>query len=258
VPRVARAALGLAACAAMALAGLAACATPQAFQSRSASAPVDARSWRRARATLEDLRARWAPAPGTLPIRASVAGGPGSWTIDGRGAMALMPPRALRLVVAGGSGTTVLDLWVRGERFRLASPPAGVLVRGATTADVRQLRTIPVELLSWWILRPFSGRLLAAGRNAEEPTFVLREARSSARLTLEPGGGVRIERHGRGRDEQLLIRGPGCSEAHYRDQARGIIVRVACDAAAARVLGPPSPRAFEDPDLAEPTTQPSR
>ena len=51
-------------------------------------------------------------------------------TMEARGAVALSPPSALRMILLGPGGTTALDLWARDDEFRFAVPAIDLLRRG--------------------------------------------------------------------------------------------------------------------------------
>ncbi len=91
-----------------------------------------------------------------------------------RGAVAVLPPRALRMILLGPGGTTALDLWASGDRYRFAVPVIDLKKRGDLGGPPEERRGLPVDFLTFWLLRPASGRLLWHAREAAADRFVLR------------------------------------------------------------------------------------
>ncbi len=90
-------------------------------------------------------------------------------TVEGRGAIAVAPGQAVRMILVGGAGSTMLDAWVSPERHRVAVPALDLIRRGRD-ADAADL---PVAFLRWWFLAPLGGQLVAAADEAD-PVWLLR------------------------------------------------------------------------------------
>lgn len=83
---------------------------------------------------------------------------------EGRGVVVVKPREALRMILLGPGGTTAMDVWIAGERFRVAIPAIDRVVRGDASTPREKLRGMPVDLLWRWLVDPFGGRVLAARR----------------------------------------------------------------------------------------------
>src|SRR5690606_35583636 len=77
-----------------------------------------------------------------------------------RGAVAVSPDHAARLVLLGPGGTTAMDVWVTRDRYRLQVPSLQIDRRGG--ADLADARGLPIGLLRWWFLSPLGGQLVLA------------------------------------------------------------------------------------------------
>lgn len=74
----------------------------------------------------------------------------------GRGALAVRPRQALRMILLGPGGTTAMDVWIAGEKWRVSIPAMDKIFRGdAKTKEMP--RGIPVPLLRRWVVEPFGG-----------------------------------------------------------------------------------------------------
>ncbi len=89
-----------------------------------------------------------------------------------RGAVAVEPGKALRMILIGPGGATALDAWVTDDHFRVVVPPISLERRGG--ADPEASRGLPVGFLRWWLLHPLEGRLLAAWNREGGPLYLLR------------------------------------------------------------------------------------
>jgi hypothetical protein len=101
-----------------------------------------------------------------------------------RGAVAVSPGRAARMMLIGPGGTTALDVWVTKQRFRFAVPAIKLEKRGG--ADASEAKGLPIGMLRWWFLSPLAGRLLLARTTPDESAWILRE--DSATVTLRTDG----------------------------------------------------------------------
>jgi hypothetical protein len=197
--------------------------------------------------------------------------------LEARGAIAIAPPAsegrartagsdirepggALRMILLGPGGTTALDLWARGDRFRFAVPALDLLRRGDASTPRASLRGLPVDFLRWWMLHPAAGTLLWYSRAASTDSFVLRDGDAvidlrvndrgvlgARRTTWSTAEGARRQRL----DEEVVIaEGMGCGNVRYAQASTGLLITVICEAEERDRA--PDPRAFVDPDALRP------
>jgi hypothetical protein len=110
--------------------------------------------------------ARWAAVPTKdyrqeleLSVREEISGK----GFTGRGALAVRPRQALRMILLGPGGTTAMDVWIAGDRWRVSIPALDKVLRGdASTKEMP--RGIPVPLLRRWVVEPFGGVPIAVHR----------------------------------------------------------------------------------------------
>jgi hypothetical protein len=177
--------------------------------------------------------------------------------LTARGAVASLPPRALRMILLGPGGTTALDLWVDRERYRFAVPAIDLKKRGDLRGPREERRGLPVDFLAFWLLRPAGGRLLWHGREPGGDRFVLAdgaavidlhtgsEGRLSARRSSfsdpSPDGtpGALLD------EETVTAEGPGCAGVRYHQKSTGLSVTVSCEG---ETRGEPPAAALADPD----------
>lgn len=89
---------------------------------------------------------------------------------EGRGALVVRPGQALRMILLGPGGTTAMDVWIGGPRFRAAIPALDRIVRGDETTPRATMRGLPIDLLRRWLVAPFGGRLVHARRATVDAT----------------------------------------------------------------------------------------
>ncbi|MDI3285193.1 hypothetical protein [Polyangium sp. 15x6] len=235
--------------------GTTSCAAPDALAPRAAEAPTLA-SWREARRKLAAL-SKEAEGQGarTLKLALALREPLTGRTLEARGAVAIAPPDSLRMILLGPGGTTALDLWVRGERFRFAVPAIDLLKRGDASTPRAAMRGLPVDFLRWWLLRPASGRLLWHEVEPAGDRFMLRDGAAvidlyaadsgalSARRTTWSGEGTGAKKL----DEEVVEADRiGCGTVRYRQASTGLTVTVTCEGE--ETGRAPNPRAFADPD----------
>ena len=220
---------------------------------------VDPATWQAIGRALEgERRARpdrpWA-AGVIMTMRASRIGR----TIDGRGAIAVSPGHAMRMILVGAAGATMLDAWVTPERWRIAVPPAGVLRRGGDGGarggqpEGDEPDDLPVGFLRWLFFRPLAGTLFGGSLQPGHVLFLLRDddAVLEVRLGVCRRGALTVTmRRDRGRTERLEeCRAGGAvtpgDSVRYEDEKAGLSVDLTIESVAA---GPPEADAFENPD----------
>ncbi|MBW2458104.1 MAG: hypothetical protein JRI68_26610, partial [Deltaproteobacteria bacterium] len=119
-------------------------------------------AWRAAHTEVAALRDRLRPkAAYTMNVTLELEQVQLGQRIRARGAVAVRPPDALRMILLGPGGTTALDLWICGDEFRFHIPAIDLLRRGDGATPAAELRGMPVDFLRWWFLRPLAGQLLA-------------------------------------------------------------------------------------------------
>jgi hypothetical protein len=165
-----------------------------------------------------------------------------------RGAVAISPDHAARLVLLGPGGTTALDLWVTRDRFRFSIPSIKLERRGGS--DLSDVRGLPIGFFRWWFLSPLGGELVLARSSRSEVAFLLRHGPATVTLRTNGDHFVAIRResgHLEGLEWSGLVPRAG-ARGRYIDGDLGMRVHVVVE----EVLpDEPDPAAFLDPD-AEP------
>jgi hypothetical protein len=208
--------------------------------------------WREARTDLERLKTSVPHAPYVAAVSTTLRDAHSGRTLDGRGAIAIAPGQAVRMILVGGAGATVLDAWVTRNQWRIAVPPLDVVKRGGSEDP----GDLPVGFLRWWFVTPFDGMLFAASVGNCRELWLLRDRNAVIDLRLTPwGGGRRVTavRRLRGHAERIeeLSIGRSPLEAAagdrvaYFDETTGLRVTLAVESIAA---APPDPAAFDNPD----------
>jgi hypothetical protein len=169
--------------------------------------------------------------------------------IRGRGGLAVVPGRALRMILVGVAGVTMLDAWVTPGRWRVAVPMLGVLRRGGADDP----GDLPIGFLRWWFFTPLEGRLFAATFDRAGPMWLLRDEDAVVELragACERGPRVLATRRRRGQaesvDECRAGRGPTVGDhVRYEDAGSGLVVELVLESVSTE---PPVAEAFVDPD----------
>ena len=205
--------------------------------------------WQRGEGRLAELR-RAAARPRTERIALELTEPRSGRRLTARGAVAIAPPRALRMILLGPGGTTALDLWMDGGRWRFAVPAISLQKRGDLAAPRAERRGLPVDFLGWWWRRPADGALLWYGRDRDGDRFVLRDGAAIVDLTAFADGRIAARRTtwagGARLDDETLTAGAiGCAEVRYHQASTGLDVIVRWEGETA---GEPPPRALADPD----------
>jgi hypothetical protein len=176
-------------------------------------------------------------------------------TFAARGAIAVDPHRALRMILLGPGGTTAIDAWVTREAYRFQIPALGLVRRGGAGSDA----ALPVDFFRWWFLAPLEGRLLASLHGTELAPcaglwFILRREEATVALCdAASGKGLRLaamERSG-GTLERLVFDGESFTphagdRAAYEDARSGVRAEVVVESLDDTQ---PDPLAFQDPDV---------
>ncbi|APR81449.1 Hypothetical protein A7982_06798 [Minicystis rosea] len=204
--------------------------------------------WRAGLAKLEALR-RAAGAARTMRISLALREPITGRRLTARGAVALAPPRALRMILLGPGGTTALDLWMSGPRYRFAVPAIDLEKRGDLTAPRAERRGLPVDFLGFWLLRPASGELLWYGHDHDGDRFVLKDDTAIVDLVVQGDGRVSARRTtfagDKRLDEETVEAGAlGCASVRYHQASTGLDVTVQCEG---ETIGDPPARALAEP-----------
>lgn len=223
----------------VAVAALAACGGPP------ARAPVSQAEWDRARASLTRVRSRTPRASYVERIRVAFREPRTGKVFAGRGAIAVDPHNALRMILLGPAGTTALDVWATSDRWRFAIPPANVLRRGGAESPPE----LPIGFFRSWFLRPYEGQLLTIDRG----DLVLRDRAAVLKVSgvLQPSTTpLRVMRREGDTVEWLEVidRGahpPVGERVRYRAASTGLEVEVLVESLSPE---PADPAAFLDPD----------
>lgn len=173
-----------------------------------------------------------------------------------RGAVAIRPPDAIRMILLGPGGTTAMDLWSVDDRYRFAIPALDIVRVGSLLAPIRAERGLPVDFLRWWLLDPLGGRLLAARRlgNAEGGAggaglelLIATDERTTTAIVHDDG---RISAHRSWwsphlvDEEWIEATSLRCGTVVYRQRSTQLVVRATCEAsrkgATVRAFDPPT------------------
>jgi hypothetical protein len=207
-------------------------------------------TWPALQAALTSKRQAMAPRPWSARVGVTMHEPTAGHTIDARGAIAVAPGRAVRMILVGGAGATVLDAWVTPEKWRVAVPPVALVRRGGTDEP----RDLPVGFLRWWFFRPLEGTVFAASSAPPVTTWLLRDGDAIVELREGPcdrGTLTTATRRVDGRAERIDECCAGASRSasdrvSYEDETTGLAVRIVLEAVA---YEPPSEEAFADPDV---------
>ena len=164
-----------------------------------------------------------------------------------RGAVAVSPGVAARMILLGPGGTTALDVWVTKERFRFSVPALALEKRGGT--EPAAAKGLPIGMLRWWFLSPLAGRLLLARSTPAESAWILRDGAATVSVRSDGERFVALRREGETLEGiEWFSRGlvPQAGEhGRYLEGRFGLRVDVVVE----EVLETePDPDAFTDPD----------
>lgn len=210
--------------------------------------------WSRARERLAWMRSTESARPYSLLLRVAMRE---PWTgraVQSRGALAVHPHQAARLVLLGPGGATALDLWLTRDKWTFNVPAADFKRKGGVAPGAAH--GLPIGFFRWWFLEPLEGRLLTASAPAGKGsarTFVLRAGEGTISLEeSRDGGHERVIAHRREDGETEGIEWVGRSltphagdRARYVQDATGLEVDVLVESVSPEE---PDPAAFLDPD----------
>jgi hypothetical protein len=222
-------------------AGLAACA--QAV--RPAWIHPGTAAWDRAGEDLQKLRALAPSTPYIQSLGATIREPRSGKVFFGRGAIAVAPGRALRMILVGMAGATLMDAWVTPQKWRFAVPPIDLVRRGGCDDP----DDLPIGLLRSWFLEPFRGELAGAAPESSGMLWLLRSGDSAVELRRGAcDGGDRVQM--RRRQPKHVERIDVCRRAvgdtvRYADDTSGLVLNLVANPASTA----PERAAFLDPDL---------
>lgn len=203
--------------------------------------------WSIARDRLARLRRARPGRPYVERVRLVISDKRSGRDYQARGAVAISPGRAARMILVGPGGTTALDVWVTKDRFRFAVPALELEKRGG--ADPEAAKGLPIGMLRWWFLSPLAGRLLVARSSPGESAWILRDARATVTLRSDGRRFIALRREGDTLEAiEWISRGlvPKAGEhGRYIEGRYGLRVDVFVEEV---LRDEPSPEAFTDPD----------
>lgn len=217
------------------------------------SAPkVTQAEWTLSRKRLATVRAQQPARPYVERVRLAIVDPRSGRRYQARGAVAVSPERAARMMLVGPGGTTALDVWVTKDRFRFAVPALNLEKRGGT--DPGEAQGLPVGLLRWWFLDPLGGRLLLARSNARESAWLLRDGDATVTVRTDGQRFFAVRKEGESLEGiEWLGRGivpRAGARARYVEATFGLRVDVVIEEV---MPDEPDPAAFVDPDEDEGT-----
>lgn len=215
-----------------------------------AAAPsVTQEEWNAAREMLGALRARTPEHAYVERVQIALREPRTGKIFEGRGAIAVKPGHAVRMILVGPGGATALDLWLTADRWRMHAPALGPPRRGTNAPS-----ELPIGFFRWWFLAPFEGRLLTV----DDGRVVMRSGDATVRLGVAATASHRAHVYAvrrawsspPGREETLewvgLLAHPAPGDrARYVDQA-GLAVEVLVESVAYDF---DDMAAFLDPDV---------
>jgi len=216
----------------------------------SAVPEVSQAEWTVARERLARLRGGQPGRPYVERVRLAISDPRTGKRYEARGAVAVSPDKAARMMLVGPGGTTALDVWVTKERFRFAVPAINLEKRGGV--DPVEARGLPVGMLRWWFLSPLGGRPLLARSTTAESAWILRDGRSTVTVKSDGRRFLALRRDGENLEAiewvaQGLVPRAG-AHGRYVEGRYGLRVEVLVE----EVLdSEPDPEAFQDPDEKE-------
>jgi hypothetical protein len=174
---------------------------------------------------------------------------------EARGALAIDPHKAMRMVLVGPGGTTALDVWVTDARWRFVVP--AIAMKRSGGADPDEARGLPIGFFRWWMLHPLDGRLLSAWMTQGDSIYLLRDGAGTVLMRDHVGSAERhvlAMRREAGTSAELEWIGRALTphegdRARYVDLASGLEVEILVNGIGDDA---PDPEAFDDPDAPAP------
>jgi hypothetical protein len=203
--------------------------------------------WTLSRERLAHVRAEQPDRPYVERVRLAIVDPRSGKEYMARGAVAVSPDRAARMMLVGPGGTTALDVWVTKERFKFSVPGMQMEKRGGTSPE--EARGLPIGLLRWWFLSPLAGRLLVGRSNARESAWLLRDGEATVTVRTDGRRFIAVRREA-GTMEGIEWLGRGLvpragARGRYVEGTYGLRVEVIVEEVMAEE---PDPAAFIDPD----------
>ena len=217
-----------------------------------AGLPIDQEIWTAYRQRLAELREGRPEHPYVERVRLGVFSPRTGKKIEARGALAVDPGKAARLVMVGPGGATALDAWVTPDRYRFVIPAIHKEVRGGKELD--DTLGVPVGFLRWWILAPLEGDLLTLDTPHWEgapPMMILGDGVATYGVTSEPDKGrITVIRRTMGHVDAVQwfarnLKPASGQHGQYTDMEHHITVDVFIEEV---MPDAPDPAAFIDPD----------
>ncbi len=167
--------------------------------SKPAAAPnVSQEEWNAAREMLGALRAHAPEHAYVERVQIALREPRTGKIFEGRGAIAVQPGHAVRMILVGPGGATALDLWLTADRWRMHAPALGPPRHGTKAPP-----ELPIGFFRWWFLAPFEGRLLTV----DDGRVVMRSGDATVRLGVSNAASHRAHVHAArrtsGREETL-------------------------------------------------------
>ncbi|GAC1540347.1 MAG: hypothetical protein NVS3B10_30390 [Polyangiales bacterium] len=150
--------------------------------------------WTLARDRLARLRRGRPDKPYVERVRLAISDPRTGRQYQARGAVAVSPGKAARMILVGPGGTTALDVWVTRDRFRFAVPAIKLEKRGGV--DPAEAKGLPIGMLRWWFLSPLAGRLLIARSTQAESAWILRDGVATVTVRTDGRRFVALRREG--------------------------------------------------------------
>jgi hypothetical protein len=166
---------------------------------------------------------------------------------EARGAVAVMPDKAARMMLLGPGGATALDVWVTKDRFRFAVPAINLEKRGGK--DPAEGRGLPIGMLRWWFLSPLAGRVLLARSTEGESAWILRDGAATVTVRSDGRRFIALRKEGDHLEGiEWAARGlvpQSGAHGRYVEGRYGLRVDVVVEEV---LTAEPDPEAFADPD----------
>ena len=209
--------------------------------------------WMRSRARLRSLREAVARRAYVARVAVAIYEPRSRRGFDGRGAVAVDPSRAMRMILVGPGGATALDAWVTQDSWRVSVPALGLVRRGGGSAEASDevARGMPIGFFRWWFLAPLEGQLLAADVAPVADWFLLKSSGAIVDVRArDDDGALEIDaiRSEHAREERIAWSGglaPRAGDHGVYVESSGLRVTVRVESVADEA---PPEESFIDPD----------